>query len=78
MLRWLKSLSAELRARTVRNWSARCLTCGHRFPYPGIRVGAYGKPCKLMPCPRCQRWRCCRVEPVGAGGDDGRPPIDAT
>ncbi|MEY2715688.1 MAG: hypothetical protein RIT24_2031, partial [Planctomycetota bacterium] len=28
------------------------MTCGHAFPYPWIRVGAAGRPCKLMPCPR--------------------------
>jgi hypothetical protein len=50
--------------RTQRHWTARCLTCGLRFPYPGIRIGAAGRLVKLLPCPRCGRWRCCRVEPV--------------
>jgi hypothetical protein len=51
---------------TQRTWSARCLTCGHRFPFPGIRIGAAGRPAKLLRCPRCERWRCCRVEPIPA------------
>ena len=56
----------RLVAITQRAWNARCLTCGHRFPLPGIRIGAAGRPAKLLRCPRCERWRCCRVEPIPA------------
>jgi len=49
---------------TQRSWTARCLTCGLKFPLPGIRYRAAGRPVLLRPCPRCERWRCCRVEPV--------------
>jgi hypothetical protein len=66
MLRRLRALSADLRARSARNWTARCMTCGHAFPYPWIRVGAAGRPCKLMPCPRCGGWRCCKITPARA------------
>ncbi|MFM9145025.1 MAG: hypothetical protein ACKORL_06600 [Phycisphaerales bacterium] len=59
---------SRLVAITQRTWSARCLTCGHRFPYPGIRLGAAGRPARLLRCPRCERWRCCRVEPIPADG----------
>jgi hypothetical protein len=58
----------RLREHTQRHWQARCLTCGLAFPYQGIRIGAAGKPIKLLHCPRCRRWRCCRAEPVDHTG----------
>ena len=62
-IRLMRSLFARLVAHTQQHWHARCLTCGLRFPYPGIRIGAAGRPAKLLRCPRCARRRCCRVEP---------------
>ena len=53
----------HLREHTLRHWQARCLTCAARFPLPGIRYKAVGRPVKILRCPDCARWRCCQVEP---------------
>ncbi|MBU3684142.1 MAG: hypothetical protein FGM39_09075 [Phycisphaerales bacterium] len=54
---------------TQRKWQARCLTCDAAFPYPGIRLGAAGRPIRLMRCPRCARLRMCRAEPIEGSTD---------
>ena len=59
----MREPAAHLRQRTDRHWQARCLTCGTRFPVPGIRYLAAGRPVKIVRCPACARWRCCRIEP---------------
>ena len=60
MFRFLQRLVEHTR----KHWQARCLTCARTFPYPGIRIGAAGRPVKLMRCPHCDRMRMCRAEPI--------------
>jgi len=45
-------------------WETRCLTCGLSEPFGkyGYRLGGAGTDYRLHWCPRCQRYRCHRIQ----------------
>jgi len=43
----MRRFLSHLVALTQRKWQARCLTCNEVFPYPGVRLGAAGRPIRL-------------------------------